>query len=95
MTASEKMGEVKIYLTLFLQDNSLALWWQMTFPVSQKTKCPTGSPVLFHDFSDPGSEKVKVKRERDSHSGRRQPHSIRNKGDLQGVTVHVYTLQAG
>lgn len=66
MTASEKLGEVKIYLILFLQDNSLAVWWQMTFCVSQKTKCSTGSPVLFHDFSDPGSDKVKVKRERET-----------------------------
>lgn len=34
----------------------------MTFSVSLKTECPTGSPVPFHDFSDPGSDKVKVKR---------------------------------
>jgi len=35
----------------------------MTFSAPQKTKWPTGSPVLFHDFSNPGSDKVNVKSE--------------------------------
>lgn len=58
----------------------------MTFSVTQKTKCPTGSPVLFHDFSDPGSDKVEVKRK----TSTRHAHRTGNKVGLQGVTKHVY-----
>lgn len=58
----------------------------MTFSVSQKTKCPTGSPVLFHDFSDPGSDKVKVKRQTS-----RQSHSMTKDYYIFSLCVCVYS----